>query len=455
MLRRLTMLATVALAASCGESKPEPDRSHLRQPSGLALAPDGRFLFVTGGNWDQAESGGTLMMLDLSALDVALASNVAGPETKLSARTPCRREAEGNVIECDAAQFIDAERTVLLGDGVGNIAVDERGGVGPYRLLIPQRAPAALIWADVVPGGDDLVVDCGQDEFGECDDVHRVRRSAEDNDGLGQDPSRIHIDDQGYRFAYLPHLLGGRLSLIDLDGELGPEITARNDEFYREDIFDEFDARGGFAVASQACDPSAPPRTSEDCTRPLLYTTHRYWPGVRKFSVAAGLEIVLPGRDVRIASVGVENVVARPVMGDLEFEDPSTGEALLMVQTTPGALARVDTSIDLDEASARDELRDTVALCSNPNVMAVHRPQDEEWLALVSCLSDGKLAVVGLSTFTVIATIELGAGANEVIVDAPREQAYIANSRENTISIVSLDRQSPAFLTESTRLGIR
>ncbi len=456
-MRRVWVLAALAAISSCnGGTKPDPDRGALRQPSGLALSPDGRFLFVTGGNWDRLESGGTLATLDVEAVHAALRGSVTRAGGSLSASSPCRRVASSDdTIECDPARFIDADDTLLLGDGIGNIAIDQpTGDTGPYRLLIPQRAPAALVWADVTPGGDGVAVDCGQDEFGVCDEQHVVRRSAEDNSTLSSDPSRVFVDDQGFRFAYVPHLLGGDLTLIDLDGDQGPEITGRAEEFYREDVFDEFDASGGFAVAARACDPAQPSGPSRDCVRPQLYTTHRYWPGLKKFTVAAGLKVVVSGRDVRLAGIGTENVVARPIMGDLAFEDPEVGDSLLLVQTTPGSLARVDTSIDPEAESEVDELRETVALCSNPNVMAVHRPANEEWLALVSCLSDGRLAVVGLSTFTVIASVPVGAGANELAVDPVREQVYVANSRENTISIVSLDRQSPDFLSEWARIGL-
>ncbi len=163
---------------------------------------------------------------------------------------------------------------------------------------------------------------------------------------------------------------------------------------------------------------------------------------------------MFPGNDTRISGIGADNVVARPIMGDLAFEDPEVGDKLLLVQTTPGALARVDTSIDPESESPRNTQLGSVALCSNPNVLAVHRPPDEEALALVSCLSDGVVAVVGLATFTVVRRVVVGEGANEMAIDTAREQLYVANSREHTISVVSLDRQSPLFLREWARVGV-
>ncbi len=458
MVRASLAVALVALG-SCGGTDPAPTLDSLRQPSGLALSPNGQWLFVANGNWDRVQAGGTLAALDLVALHAALDAEIASAGTTLSATRPCRRIADGDqTIECLPQAFIDGEQTVVFGDGLGNIAVDTRGAEttgGPYRLLLPQRAPAALVWVDVVPNAEGVTLDCGQDEFGVCDDLHQVRRSTEDAGSIGPDPSRVTLDDQGFRFAYLPHLLEGELTLVDLDGEFGPEITARSDnEFYREDPFDEFDAAGGFSVAARACDPSSAAEVTRGCERPLLYTTHRYWPGIKSFTVAAGLEVILAGNDTRISGIGADNVVARPIMGDLAFEDPAVGDRLLLVQTTPGALARVDTSIDPESEAPRNTPLGSVALCSNPNVLAVYRPPDEEALALVSCLSDGVVAVVGLATFTVVQRILVGEGPNEMAIDAAREQLYVANSREDTLSVVSLDRQSPLFLREWARVGV-
>jgi len=456
---RASLVAALVALGSCGGTDPAPTLDSLRQPSGLAVSPNAHWLFVTNGNWDRVQEGGTLAALDLIALHAALEADIAAAGARLSPSRPCRRVADTDeTIECIPQAFIDGEQTVVLGDGLGNIAVDTRGAEapgGPYRLLLPQRAPAALAWVDVIPTPEGVHFDCGQDEFGVCDALHQVRRSSEDAGSIGPDPSRVTLDDQGFRFAYLPHLLDGELTLIDLDGELGPEITARSDkEFYREDVFDEFDAAGGFSVAGRACDPLSAAEVTRDCERPLLYTTHRYWPGIKSFTVAAGLEVILSGNDTRISGIGADNVVARPIMGDLAFEDPATGDKLLLVQTTPGALARVDTSIDPESESPRNAPLGSVALCSNPNVLAVHRPPDEEALALVSCLSDGVVAVVGLATFTVVRRVVVGDGANEMVIDATREQLYVANSREDTVSVVSLDRQSPLFLREWARVGV-
>jgi hypothetical protein len=260
----------------------------------------------------------------------------------------------------------------------------------------------------------------------------------------------VFVDQGGFRFAYVPHLIDGSLSLIDLDGEFGPELSAVEREFYRTATFEDLDVAGGFAVAQRGCDPADPPRASRDCSRPLLYSTHRFFPGMRSFTAAPGLEVVVPGGNIDLAALGSEVVESRPFMGDLEFESDAS---LLVVQTTPGGLARVDTSLD-EDGNPRNTLLETVALCDNPNILELFAPENGEPLALVTCFGDGLLAVIGLGSFSVLQTIQLGAGANEIAVDSARAQAYVANTREDTISIVSLDPGDPAYLTEWARLGV-
>jgi hypothetical protein len=452
---RRGLIVAVLLGACSGGTKAEPDRAQLRQPTGLAITPDDRWLFVTGGNWDMVEAAGTVMSIDLAAVHRALAESVGGPRSSLTRDRPCRRVADGDAtIECDEAMFIDGGNTVLAGSALGNIALDDPAGEqGGFRLLVPQRRPQAVIWVDVVPGGDGVVLDCGQGADGVCAPEYAITADPSGSLGLPGDPSRVVLDDQGFRFAYVPHLQGGSLSLIDLDGEFGPELTDREDEFYREDALG-LGIRGGFSVASKACDPTNAPAETEMCTRPFMYTTNRFLPAVREFVVWPGLQLIAPGVDNDVSPVGTEEMEPRPIMGDLAFEDPEAGDALLVVQTTPGALARIDTTIDPELDRPRNVVQATVPLCSNPNILAVYRPEGEEAMALVSCFSDGLLAVVGLGSFSVLQTVDVGAGANEIAIDLERRQAYVANTRENTISIVSLDRRDPRFLTEWARLGL-
>jgi hypothetical protein len=442
-------IATLAVAWACRPDPGEvPDLDALRQPTGLAVSPDQPILLVTNGNWDREELDSTLVAVDLEALFSALGRPGAAGERA----APCRRVAAGDAtIECDPAAFIDPGTTVRLGTGAGNIAIDRPGGPeGPLRLLVPTRSPASVTWIDVLAGDGQPRLDCGQDDAGICRDDHVI--VASEDERLPGEPVRVEVDEEGARFAYVPHVLGGGLSLIALDGERGPELTDTEAEFFRLDPFDEEELAGGFAVASRPCDPERPPTESRECARPLLYATQRYFPGVRQFTVAPGLDLILPGREIPVTAINPQVVVGRPFMGDLAFEDPA-GDRLLVVQTTPPGLVRLDTSLGEDDSPV-ERMLEVVPLCDGPTVLAVHRPAGGEALALVSCSSAGRLAVVGLGSFRALASVPVGKGAYEVVVDAERQQAYVSNPGEDTISIVSLDPGSPLRFREWARIGL-
>jgi len=451
MLRAAALAVTLAAATACGDRRPEPTLDDLRQPTGLQIGPEGAVLFVTNGNWDQSAKAGSLVTLDLVALAAGLADPAGAGASPTRAR-PCRRADDG-VTECDANAILVRGAAVELGSGVSNVVLDRpTGGEGIARLLVAQRLPAAVVWIEVI-GGEDPSLECGQDVDEPCDEAHTIVAAPERTDlELGRDPSRVVLDTLGNRFAYVPHLAGGSLSLLALDGDFGPELVDVEADFFHLGATDDLELAGGFGVATRPCDATMPPMASRDCTRPLSYTTNRYFPSVRQFAVAPGLDVVVPSNESTVAGINPDVVESRPYLGDLAFETDA-GDRLLVVQTTPGGLVRVDTSID-ESGEPRDEIIGVVPLCGNPNMLAIDRTPGVEPLALVTCFEDGVLAVVGLQTFALVRSVQLGAGANEIAIDADRGWAYVANTREDTISIVQLDRTSPAFLTEIGRIGL-
>ncbi|MCB9716805.1 MAG: hypothetical protein H6712_23305 [Myxococcales bacterium] len=443
------MAIGLVLTACRAEPGIVPSLDALRQPTGLAVSPTGAVLLVTNGNWDRVETDSTLMAVDLAELFAALEDEGSGACRRVSSDDP--------TLECNPAAFIDPQATVRLGTGAGNIAIDQPAGeAGLVRLLVTTRSPASVTWMDLVQGGEGVRLDCGQDDDQRCGEAHEIRAS--DNDRLPGEPSRVVVDDQGARYAYVPHLLGGALSLLALDGENGPELADVEGDFFRAGPFEDEELIGGFGVASLPCDPLAPSDESRDCERPVLFASQRYFPGVRQFGVAPGLDLLLSGPEVTLDAINPEVVEARPFMGDLVFED-AHGDHLLVVQTTPPALLRVDTRLG-DDGSPRNALVGALPLCDNPNVIAVTRPEAGEEavvaepLALVTCRSAGRLAVVGLGSFRMLASVPVGEGAHEVVVDHERGQAYVSNPEEDTISIVELDPRSPRRFQEWARLGL-
>lgn len=434
----LGLVLVLALGAgSCAAEAEDPPLDRLELPTGLALSPAGRWLLVTNGNWDRSRLGSSLVTLDLDALEQSMAS--APSSSCRSAR------ADGaSSLRCEAADFIDAGRGLRLPSGAGNIAVDEDGAPGgSARLLIPTRIFPSVGWIDVLGEGDTLSLRCGQDSRAYCDLDHLVP-------DLPEDPGRLSLDEQGFAFAYLPHLVDRRLSLLSLDAERGPVVVDVEQQFFRSEDESGNLLGGGLAVAQRACDLESgnAPADSQDCARPYLVASQRFWLGLRPFRVATGLDAILPGVEVRIDSPAATLAVDEPVLGDLGFEDPDQGERLLVVSTTPPMLLRFDTSLD-EDGDPRFDLVDSVGLCRNPNVLSVHRPAPGEpgaALALVSCYADDQIAAVDLLTFTVVASVPVGEGPNELLIDEQRRWLYVANTAGSSISIVELDASSTDYL---------
>jgi hypothetical protein len=446
----------LGLAACQPDGPPAADLDALRLPTGIALSPDGDWMFVTNGNWDREDDASTLVAIDVVKLDAGLADPRA-PGATLTAKRPCREVTDGGRVECDPSALIDVETGVRLASGAGNIAVDRpKGNSGPLRLLVPSRIEPRLTWIDVIGAdGDEVELDCGEQADRRCDDVHVL--------SVASDPASVSVDEQGFRYAYLPHLLEDEecgdgcagITLIGLDGEFGPEVIDVQRDFFRLDPLHDSGLRGGFAVAQRGCDlaTSNVPSESRDCTRPVLYASQRFWPGVRVFRVAPGLDLIISGRESSILGTNFDNAIERPFGGDLEFEDPATGERLLLVSTTPPGFARIDTTLD-DQRTPKDELMHSISLCNDPNMLEVYRPDPGENLAFVSCFSDDRVAVVSLASFSVVKTLHIGHGPNEMETDLARKRLYVVNTRENAISIVELDPTSPDYLDEVAVIGL-
>jgi len=421
----------------------------------MLVTPNSNWLFVATSDLDRSYAHSSLVAIDLRELQPALA-NLAGPGAALTASQPCREvnDPESTApVECDVQYLIDGEQTVLLPRGAGNIAVDYPAGQGgPMRLLIPSSLDVAVSWIDVF-AGDKLRVSCGQDANGLCDAAHTLERLGNRPNGtrIPSNPARIGVDTQGFRFAYLPHLFGGNMTMIDLDGPYGPEVTDIEKEFFLPDPQTETEYAGGFAVAQLPCDPENAPDRLAGCTQPYLFASQRHWPAYRMFTVATGLGLILGRGNVPLLGLNFRVVEDRPYTGDVALENPAIGDRVLAVHTTPPGLTRVDVSVDGHRIA--NKVIETVDLCNYPNILEVYRPEVGAALALVSCFGDNELAVVDLGTFAVAQEVPLGDGPNDMAIDTLRHKLYVANVQDSTISVVELDNRSPRYLRVVARLA--
>lgn len=137
------------------------------------------------------------------------------------------------------------------------------------------------------------------------------------------------------------------------------------------------------------------------------------------------------------------------VLGDIAFS--RDGNRMFAVQTTPGALAYVDTSLD-SRGLTRDYTAGFVELCAQPTAMALFSDESNEYAA-VTCYKPQELFIVDLSGVRVVANIVLGTGPHAMTVDKARQYIYVANSLDKTISVVDISRLRPTRFAEVARIG--
>ncbi|WP_434416205.1 YncE family protein [Nannocystis pusilla] len=138
-------------------------------------------------------------------------------------------------------------------------------------------------------------------------------------------------------------------------------------------------------------------------------------------------------------------------MGDIAFS--RDGRRLFAVQSSPGALLFVDTSVD-ERGETRDESAGLVELCSGPSRMALFEDGANEYAA-VSCPTPGEVFIIDLSGFRVVANVATGAGPHPIVVDRARQLLYVGNTLDATVSVIDIARDRPTRFAEIARVGLQ
>ncbi len=427
---------------------------------------------------------------------------------------PCRRLGLlPQVVECDERPFVvDAVR---IGDFATVMATSKKPD-GTPQLLVPVRGDPSITWMEVGgdwPDAPDL--QCVRDRVNgrapdglRCDDDHRMRWLRNDDalDELEREPFNIAIaEGEGYRYALVAHAAGDILTVVDLDGLLEDD-GSRTGVPAIVDISRVFSPSGlalrtgGFGLAQRPCgtcvEPDDPPGTNvptltQGCTRPMIYGAYRYELSALNFTVdgldPADLPENAAGRDACeengvyygqfcaspeqigepcavICEPQVRNARPFPVagvdplstslaasLGDIAFGD-ECGDFLYLVQTNPGALLRIDTSLDIDNETRDNAAGPPLEVCDQPTRFAIWR---DAGYAFVSCYQSAYLYVVDLSAWAVVDTILAGTGPHDIVVDEARQMLYAANALEASISVVDLGVGRPTRFKEVARIGLQ
>ncbi len=371
------------------------------------------------------------------------------------------------------------------------------------RLWVPVRGDPSLTYFDI--GGDHRrppKFECGQDPDSDdprrCANEHRLThlRNDEELTEISREPFNFLVwpgrtpQDPAARdrLAFVAHADTPALSVVSLGGlDFADEqaVADRPSIVDNAAVFDDNTGIfGGFGLAVRPCDPARAPALTQGCTRPLVYATMRYSPRLKAFT-AQGIDLDAEGdsggsedphecaspddvdqaehiicdprvRSIRTILTGNLDPLSagvRPILGDLAFADDA-GDELLVVQTTPGALLKLDTSIGSDGEPVDTPSSPPLELCDEPTRMRLYRAEGQRF-ALISCFRAAKIYVVDLDAFRVIGAIVTGTGPYDLEVDTIRRVLYVSNNLEGSISIIDLAFDRPTRFHELARIGLQ
>jgi len=465
-----------------------PPKSRLFFPTGLALTPDGRYLFVTNGNSDLKYNGGSIVVVDVETALQRLLHPLEHPETcRTSPQDSSIAECqEGPVSDGEGGQIpglILGEHTVRLGYYAGFIRLWdlttapfepwqeelEDGGFRRYRLYTPVRGDPSVTFVDVVMESADsstiACLDCGLgcegDAPRDCLDRYRVEAPSKGRRDLlpallPAEPFDLYHDGQG-GFILVAHLVDGTLSLIDLggfQGDLrrgGPDLV----DVLPAVLATDPDGRaGGFNVVTRTPDdPSGWIYVSNRAASQIL--TVRVLGADAPVAEDRGMEMVIGPSVVLGAPVG-------PLEGGAEVRGltfSADGNRLYAVTRTPPALSVIDTS--LEDGQPRNEVLDVVEVCPRPSVLRTRLDSYGRTLAYAVCYGSGEIYVVDTAEARVVGRIDGGGGPHDLIImpetpavpEALRGFAFLANFGEHTVGVVDLREESPTYHQLIGRIG--
>jgi DNA-binding beta-propeller fold protein YncE len=410
--------ALLACLAGCAAEQAgiPPPQDKLYFPTGLALDPSGRWLYVTNANADLRYNAGTLMSLD-----------VAGAPD-------CTRDPVGPALEnCDEGPLIVDQRDI--GSFAGEIEIRSDG----KRIYFPTRGDTGgVTWVDL--GGDG--------KFGDSDVVTEVQGPGEPQP-LPAEPFGLSLQDCGAGWRLLvTHLSLGIVTMIQECTDV-PEAVAISPVLFPVDSRGQ---RRAYAIAPQLAgcgnrnyvtssnseavatllvdkDPA------DSCVHP---TDVRLVPGPG-FGVAPPLDSADEGG----GPAGTDN-------RGIAFS--ADGTRAWVASREPPTLLLVDTSEE--HGLPRNRVQATAELCAEPSLVRARLDAAGRTLVYVVCFATNQIFVVDGLLMELDDVIETGRGPAALEFDEGRRRAFIANFAENTVGVIDLDPESPTYHHMVRTLGL-
>lgn len=430
----MRLLCGFLLVAGCTASAEEvrPPERELFFPTGAALSPDQRFLFVANANSELRYDSGSVAVIDLDYVDRVANAWVDAGETN-----GCETITHSETLGCNEEQFIVAGANVRIGNFATDIAVQDTGG-GSARLIVPTRGDPSIAWVDW--DGSKLRCSSGQG-FALCDEAHRLSFVHNDPDleGIPDEPFDAFADSSG-QFAVVSHLTTGAVTLID--SPVGGDATVA-------DVAKGLFAADPLTGLRGATGISARPSAGGD----IVYVASRSEDRIQTLTVGhpanTAPPYLIPGNYFFLNLVG-NNAGSSTDSRGVTFS-PS-GDRMYLINRRPPTLQVYDTSLSPTGFPKNMGIAAT-DICRQASELTLLDSGDGE-RAYVTCFQDGQVYIIdprGQSTVEDILLV--GRGPYAIVGSAAHKKVYVTNFLEDTIAVIDVSQTSKWHNRVVLRIG--
>ena len=419
-VRAVCVIALAGCTASGAAVEPPPDA--LFAPTGIAVSPDDSVLFVANANSELRWNGGTVIAIDLNAVDQTIAAWTGANRTAATGCSPDSDHRE--TLVCEEAPYIEAQAGARIGNFATAIAVQDTGG-GHARLIVPTRGDPSVEWID----WDGSALSCGTGTFAMCDDAHRLTDVHGDSTVglLPTEPFGAYADSTG-QFAIVTHLDANAVTLID--SPIGSAASIA-------------DVATGLFVPDQTTGLSG--TSGVDGANGIVYVGSPYEDRIQTFSVGR------PVNDAPPYLIPEAYFFLDGVGGSSGDSSNTRGLAFSLDKTKLYELNRNPPSVTVLQGQQSIA---AVDVCLNAEQLAPVATQDGERV-LVTCFQDGELDIIDPRGLGSLAdAIQVGRGAYAVAVAPTRNEAFVTNFLEETISVIDIATDSPTHDRVVMKIGV-
>lgn len=427
------MFAVVLAGCTAPSEEVRPPADQFFFPTGLAVSPDERFLFVANANSELKWDSGTVLVIDLDAVDAVANQWVAADETSGCTVDPDRRET----LECDEASFILAEAGARIGNFATDIAVQDTNN-GTLRLIVPTRGDPSIAWLDF--DGTRLSCNDSAQGFALCDEAHRLSYVQDDPDLalVPDEPFDAYVDSAG-QYAVVTHLTSGAVTLIDSPIGGNAMVADVMQGLFGADPLTGLRGSTGIAGRPGANGIIYVGSRSED--RIQMLSVGRPVNNAPPYLIAGNYFFLNLVGDVAGGSSDTRSIAFSP-----------TGDRMYLINRRPPSLQVYDTSLG-PTGFPKNQGVAASDICRQASTLAVMDTGDGERV-YVTCFQDGQLYIIdprGLTTVEDIVTV--GRGPYSVVAAPNRKKVYVTNFLEDTIVVLDASPTSRYYNRVVLRIG--